>query len=137
MSESWLRITRFWPLALLALLGGAVYLLLASVFSEALIAEGELPPRMTAHHGGPSALFSLCGGVLGWASVALAARQTSTAGPLLWLISAMGWVSAAAIGFGAALVAGGDPDGVLAGAAAISLVVSAVVAACTTWFTSD
>ena len=131
------RFVHLWQLAFLVVAGAGAYFVLMVTLSGALSVEGEFAALMPPTHGGPSVLFALVAGILGWASVALVERRLSTAGPLIWLYAAIVWGAAAVIGFAlAALVLADDVDMVVP-AAICCAGVSAVVAGLYTWILSS
>ncbi len=128
-----IRFVHLWPLAFLAVVGAGVYFVLMITLRGALSVEGDYANLMPLSSGGPSILFALVAGILGWASVALIERRLSTAGPVVWLYAAVVWGTAAAIGFMlAALVLANNVDMVLT-VGICCAVVSAVVAGWFSW----
>jgi hypothetical protein len=72
------HLVHLWPLALLAIVGAGAYFVLMITLSDALSVEGEFTALMPPTQGGPSILFALVAGILGWASVTLVERRLSS-----------------------------------------------------------
>lgn len=129
MTGPWLK--QVLPIVLVAVPFGAIYTLMLCCLSDAVDVEHEVISWQA--QGGPSTLFLMNSGALGWAVVVVTEKTLGFVGRVGFVVALVPWALAIGGGFAlAALLCASIPDSTV-GLALICAVATLVTGAFRTW----